>query len=358
MGFLIDGQLFAFDGPVDLLRFRPLPLADRLRVGAAALYLTRFKLQVDDLDDIAAIDWLRRIFGRAACERLWEPLLRAKFGESYATIPAFWVWSMLNREKNGGPEVKGYLQGGYATLAHSLEVAIEEAGGEVRLGCSARAVEATHDALRVRSARGEEDFRAVVSTVPLPILAQLASGLLSHAVPLPHLSYQGVVNAVVVSRERLERFYWTVVLESSFPFQGVVETTHVIPPAWLGHRHLIYLMTYCPSGSPEYVRSDDLVRRQAMEGLSRLYKRFHAEQVEAVHVFRAPYVEPLWSLGYARQRPPARTSHPRLYACTTAQAYPRVTAWNTSVSLAREAVDALTQDHPRTELTYENEVRT
>jgi len=321
-------------------------LSVRLRVGAAALYVTRLKRRVQDLDDVAAGDWLRRLFGRTACERLWDPLLRAKFGDAYESIPAFWVWSMLNREKNGRPEVKGYLEGGYATLARALRSAIEAGGGEVRLGCPAQGIEAGACSLRLRNAVGFEDFRAVVSTLPLPILARLARGRLAERIPLTRLTYQGVVNAVVVSREPLERFYWTVVLEPSFPFQGVVETTHVIPPEWIGGRHLIYLMTYCPADSPAYARSDETIQRQAVEGLSALYPRFRPAQVEDVHVFRAPHVEPLWSLGYARERPLARTRHPRLYVSTTAQAYPRVTAWNTSISLARDAADAVVRDHP------------
>jgi hypothetical protein len=66
--------------------------------------------------------------------------------------------------------------------------------------------------------------------------------------------------------------------------------------------------------------------------------------VEAVYVFRAPYVEPAWTLGWLKRRPAPRVGTSRLYICTTAQAYPRVTAWNTSVGLARETVTALHAD--------------
>jgi hypothetical protein len=61
-------------------------------------------------------------------------------------------------------------------------------------------------------------------------------------------------------------------------------------------------------------------------------------------VFRAPHVEPVWSVGYLRKRPVPRVGDSRVYVSTTAQAYPRVTAWNTSVGLARETVDALIGD--------------
>ena len=99
--------------------------------------------------------------------------------------------------------------------------------------------------------------------------------------PLPTCSYQGVVNALVVSRRRLERFYWTIVVDPRFPFQGVVETTHVIPPEWIGGRHLIYLMNYCDADSEPYRRSDDAGDGARRSRASRaLYPRFTPADVE------------------------------------------------------------------------------
>jgi hypothetical protein len=103
-------------------------------------------------------------------------------------------------------------------------------------------------------------------------------------------------------------------------------------------------MNYCGADTETYARPDGMLTRQAIEGLVRLYRGFRPHDVEAAYVFRAPYVEPAWTVGYLRRRPAPRVGRSRLYVCTTAQAYPRVTAWNTSVNLARETVDALTHD--------------
>ncbi|MBI3636559.1 MAG: FAD-dependent oxidoreductase [Candidatus Rokubacteria bacterium] len=344
MGFLVDGKLYGFNTPADLLRFGALSLVDRVRTGMGALYITKLKRQALDLDDVRACDWLPKLFGPRVFARIWEPLLRAKFGELRTGVPAYWVWNTLNREKNGGQEVKGYLRGGYRFLADELARVIVARGGEVRLQQPVAGVEADGTGAVVETARGRERFDAVVSTLPLPVLRKVARGALAGAVPLPDLKYQGVVNAIVLSRRRLERFYWTAVVDQSFPFQGVVETTHVIPTEWTGGRHLYYLMNYCGADTEIYARPDDLVKRQAVEGLMRLYPGFAREDVETVYVFRAPHVEPAWTLGYLKRRPATRVPGTPLYVCTTAQAYPRVTAWNTSVALARETAAALTQD--------------
>jgi protoporphyrinogen oxidase len=190
----------------------------------------------------------------------------------------------------------------------------------------------------------DERFDAVISTLPMPRLRDITNGALASALPLGDLHYQGCVNAVVVSRKPLERFYWTIVVDPAFPFQGVVETTHVIPSEWIGGRHLIYCLNYCAPGSEPYERPDALVKRQALDGLTALYPAFRVDDVEDVYVFRAPHVEPVWTVGYLRQRPGPRVGASRIYLSTTAQAYPRVTAWNTSIGLARETVAAVVQD--------------
>lgn len=344
MGFLVDGSLYGFNSPADLLRFRALALRDRLRTGFGALYITRLKKHALDLDEVSARDWLLRLFGGRVYDRIWDPLLRAKFGELRDTVPAYWIWNTLNREKNGSQEVKGYLRGGYRFLADRLHEAIVARGGAVRLESPVGTLEADRTGVAVESAGREERFDAVISTLPLPLLARIARGDLGGGVPLPQLQYQGVVNVLVVLRARLERFYWTAVVDRAFAFQGVVETTHVIPTEWTGGRHLVYLMNYCGASTETYGRSDDLLRQQAVEGLAALYPRFRRTDVEALYVFRAPYVEPAWTIGYLRHRPAPRVAASRVYVCTTAQAYPRVTAWNTSVALARETVSALVQD--------------
>jgi protoporphyrinogen oxidase len=347
MGFLVDGSLYGFNTPADLLRFRALPLADRIRTGLGALYITKLKRSGRELDQVRAVDWLRALFGRRVFERIWDPLLRAKFGDRRGDLPAYWVWNMLNREKDGGPEVKGYLRCGYRGLAEALRDALVARGAEVRMRCPVDAIEEIAGGVRVATRGGSERFDAVVSTLPVPLLARVAQGALAAAVPLPDLRYQGVVSTLVVSHARLERFYWTAVVDRRFPFQGVVETTHVIPAEWLGGRHLCYLMNYCDAGSEVYARSDDVVAGQAVEGLSALYPRFRRQDVEAVYVFRAPHVEPAWTLGYLDRRPAPRLGRSRLYLCSTAQAYPRVTAWNTSVALAAETTTALLDDFGR-----------
>jgi protoporphyrinogen oxidase len=317
MGFYMGGRAYPLNSAADLLRFDALGLGSRLRVGVAGLALRIARGDRPGLDHVTARDWLRDSFGAQALDRIWTPLLRAKFGDAWDQVPAYWMWSRLVREKGSSKEVKGQLRGGYRRLAEALRDSIVARGGEFHLNCPVTAIGGTW----LAHAGWREEFDAVISTLPLP-----------------GVQYQGVVNVVLVSLAPLQPYYWTAVVDQRFPFQGVVETTNVIPLEWTGGRHLIYLMNYGADDG----RNDDQLRRAALEGLAALHPKFRESDVEAAYVFRARYVEPVWTLGYLARRPTIRDADTGVYRCTTAQAYPRVNSWNTMVALAKETVAAVT----------------
>ena len=73
-----QGRMWGFTGPLDLLRFKPLPLIDRIRTGLGAL---RFGPKRDwrPLDQVPAVKWLADITSKRASREIWTPLLQAKF---------------------------------------------------------------------------------------------------------------------------------------------------------------------------------------------------------------------------------------------------------------------------------------
>ncbi|MEX2599899.1 MAG: FAD-dependent oxidoreductase, partial [Dehalococcoidia bacterium] len=89
VGYYLNGRLWKFTSPTDLLRFGPLPFPDRIRLGLTTLYLQKRK-EWRSLEQQTAIEWLRRNAGRKATEVIFEPMLRGKFGRYYDQISMAW----------------------------------------------------------------------------------------------------------------------------------------------------------------------------------------------------------------------------------------------------------------------------
>ncbi len=343
--YLLDGGLYPLDSPMDLLRFRPLPFHARMRLGLGFLHVSRLQRLGLHLDAVTASDWLIRSFGRVAYQRVWDPYLRARFGEGAGDIPAYWVFERIHREKNGRRDVKGALRGGIGWLACVIRSSIEKRGGEIRTGAPVRALETQGAGVAVEWDGGSETFDAAISTLRLPDLAKLARGRLAPLVPDPALSYRSLVSAVVISNRPVQPAYWTVVGEAPFWFQAVCERTRVAPSEWYGGREITYLTRWCAATSADYRASDDEVRVRARGSLSGYFPTFDPGSVEAIYVFRAPDVQPVWPLRYLERRPGPRVGDTRVYLACCERAYPRIlTSWNASVTLAREAASALKGD--------------
>lgn len=336
MGFLHGQTLYPFNTPADLLRFGGLTWSGRVRTALGGAYIAKLCNDPRNLDSISVSEWLLSLFGDEVFQNLWRPLLRAKFGEMYESVPAYWFWSRLRREKGGSKEVKGYLPGGYRRIADRLRDEIERLGGAIRMNTPVQTVQSEPQAMRLTIGGTLESYDAAISTLPLPQLHALARGPLESAVPHKNLPYQGMVNAVAILRRRLQPYYWNAIVKDGYPFQGLVETTHVVPASQTGGRHLIYLLNYCPAGSPTYTAPDDGIEAQALQCLSDFNPGFHPSWVERVRVFRAPYVEPVWPLGYTKTKPKVRVDDSRLYLATTAQCYPQVNSWNTMTGIAND----------------------
>lgn len=352
LGFLYDRRMYPLVGPLDLLRFDPVPFVDRIRLGLTAIWAAHVA-KPGPLDDITVATWLRRLSGKRAFSRLWQPLLEAKFGDAYENIPALWYWAAFNREKGTKKEVKGYLHGGYRALAEAIIEGARAAGADLRTSSAVERVEvADRGTAKGRGVRihvdGEElGFDHALFCTPFAAVPHLADpdtlGPYLDGLPLD-LDHQGVINVLVMLRRSLTPHYWIPVVECGVPFRGIVETTRVLDEIDAGDSHLVYLLNYVHRDSDEYARSDEDLAATYLDGMFRLFPDVGPDDVLSTHVFRTPHVEPIWTPGYLRRMPPQELVPSQVYLATTAQVYPSVTSWNTSIGLADEVARRIAAD--------------
>src|SRR5207249_8543165 len=169
----------------EFLRFPPLSLFNKLRLGATILYASRLK-NWKKLEKILVADWLRRLSGRVTFEKIWLPLLRAKLGDNYTKASAAFIWAIIARmyaaRRTGlKKEMFGYVPGGYArTLGHFADrLASEHVRIELRQAAT-KVEPATDGGVAIEFAGGDRrTFDQVVVTLAAPLAARLCPGLSS-----------------------------------------------------------------------------------------------------------------------------------------------------------------------------------
>ena len=137
---LHEGALHQLDSPMSLIRFTPLTLRDRFRMGMALVYLKRMD-SPERLEGARAMPWIRGQMGDAAADIIWEPLLRGKFGSAAETIGLPWFWARVHDRTSK----LGYLGGGFQRLYEALAGAAITAGSEVHLGRQVSRIESNRN---------------------------------------------------------------------------------------------------------------------------------------------------------------------------------------------------------------------
>ena len=340
-GMYFARNLFNLSAPLDVLRFKPLRYADRIRLAALVLRARAVK-DWKQLESLTAEQCLSQLGGEAVYKIVWEPLLRGKFGSHAPDISAVWFWNKLklrggSRNRRGN-EVLAYYRGGFAALAQRLAAEITARGGEIRTGAAASALLVDGNRVTgVKTAREVIEADAVIATPTLPIIADL----LRPHVPtdyvdrLRKIQYLANVCVVLELDRSLSKTYWLNVNDPGFPFVAVIEHTNFEPAEAYGGRHIVYLSKYLAESDPLYAMSDAQMLDYSLPHLQRMFPDFARSWILASHVWRARFAQPIVLRGYRDLIPSAETALKGFYIATMAQIYPEDRGTNYAVREGR-----------------------
>jgi protoporphyrinogen oxidase len=361
VGFFVDGRSWPFVSPLDLLRFRPLGLWSRLRMGLAVVALQRGRQDVTAFESITAAEWIRRRMGAAAWQKVWGPLLRGKFGSRAEDISMAWLWKklVLRREIKGqdvSGERLGYPQHSWELLFSRLVESIEGGGGRVLIDRPAvrvsESLEVTYGApasfrrghdVSAFEVAGSERYDRVLSTLPNDVML----GVCGHLLPddyrrrLETIEYHTAVCLLLELDRRFGPFYWTNIADPEVEFVGLVEHTNFVEPERYNGRRFLYLANYVEPGHELLALDPDALLARYEASLRRVNPDFDGSWVVNRWLFREPAAQPIVTVGYEKLIPPLQTGVPGLVLANTTQIYPEDRGTNYAVRLGDEAAAEL-----------------
>ena len=342
MGFYRGGAISPFNGALDLLRFRPLSVLDRFRVGLSGLMMLAGVRNWRSLDSETAADLLRRYSGENGYQAIWEPLLRNKFGPYHTEVAATWLWDRVNSRMRSkmaarSADCLGYLVGSFQQLCDAIRARVEANGGTFAVGTPVSRLLIEDGRCQGVVWQGEAHrFARTVVTLPLPCFLRIAPDLpQAYADELKRVKYAHSLVVVLRLPESLGRFYWTSIGDADAPFAVVVEHTNMIAPQEYGGEHLVYLSAYCSDRELRMLdRTDERVFSAFSAYLGRIFPSYDEAKLIGYRVFRDRYTQPVFVKGYSAMKPGLRTPVGNLFLANTSQFYPRGRTMNGSFRLA------------------------
>jgi protoporphyrinogen oxidase len=347
MGFMHGGRLYPLTSPADLLRFSPLSVVDRLRLGLTGLYTRRLR-DWQALERVTAREWLTRFCGERAFNTIWKPLLVFKFGSRWEEAPATYLWARVvrqgtTRQRGARGERLAYVRGGFRHIIGRLAEAVRRLGGTIQTSTKVERVVTEGGRARGLIVDGRlQPFDKVVSSVPITqLLGLLERGALGPEFQHEAVTYQGAVNVLLVLKEPLTPYYWLPVVDSGVSFAGIVETTNLIRREDLGGISLVYLVNYMDRQDPLFSAPADAVIGQSLTEVQSVFPEFAPGSVLETHVHRAAFVEPVWTVNYSSRLPARALLDDTLFVLTTAQLYPAINSTSNCVAQVQAVLPQL-----------------
>ena len=358
VGFYSQGAVHPFTTPLDLLRFKPLTLFQRLRLGLVTFYLQRKKYWPREYEQVTARDWLRRRIGQRALDVVWGPLLRGKFGDHADEVSMAWLWGKIylrttSRDKGlRGRERLGYPMGSFAEIFEALERAIPAGGGELHYPATVKrvVVEDGRATGLVVERDGKEEtrrFDAVLATSPSSVVPALVPELPDdYKALLTKVRYEAAILIVMQLDRPLTPYYWINIADSSIPFVGMIEHTNFVDKSLYGGRHLVYLSNYVAREDKFYNMPPDELWAHYVPAIKRIVPDFDESSVIEWSYHRENAAQPIIGVDYSKQIPSLKTPIEDLWLANTTQIYPEDRGTNYSVRLGRLMARILTGEAP------------
>lgn len=282
-----EGKMYPFGGALDLLKFKPLNLIDKLRLGLVKIYLEK-ENNWQKFENILAFEWMKKWCGDRAYRVVWEPLLKGKFNNRYQDISMAWMWARIHTRANSsekGREYLGYMDGGFQLIIDELEKRIKELGGKIELNTNLppRELGTSLEEGRLKS------FDRVISTAPLS-----------------NVDYLGAVTVVFKSKQSLSPYYWHNINDIKSPFLALIQHTNLVGKENYGGKNIYYLGTYLPQNHKYFTCKDNLIEKDFFGYLKKIFSEFNEKEIEEKFVFKFKDAQHIVIKNYKEKINPSR----------------------------------------------------
>ena len=357
VGIFYDGKIFNLVTPLDLLKFSPLSIIDRIRMGLVTMIL-KTKKDWESLETVTTDEWIKTWAGKRVYEVVWGPLLRGKFGDRhYTEIGMPWFWGKIHtrfasRGKNMAKELLGYPKGSFGEIFDTLTKKIELMGGTVKLstGVSKIIIEKGKAVgLSLESNSKQEvtqRFDAILSTTPSFVFPKLVPKMpKEYEERLTTVQYMSAVLIILILDRPLTNVYWLNVADRSIPFVGVIEHTNMIDSSFYGGKHIVYLSNYLNIDHRLYQMDHKQLLEEYLPHIKKINPDFEESWIEKTYYHKVGAAQPIIGINYSQRIPSHKTPFEGLYLANTTQIYPEDRGTNYSVRMGREVAKLLLRDY-------------
>jgi len=345
-GIFINGTLYPFTSPMDLITLPVVSLIGRFRMGLAVLMAKNVKDYMS-MENINARDWLIQKTGPDVYEKIWRNLLYSKFDKDADSVSGVWIWNKFklrgSTRQNLSKEMLGYLRGSFFRLYETMAERLKNDGTKIIYEPVSR-IDGDGGKVVVETEHGSAVYDKAVFTGAPAQLCGLCGFPADYAEKAGYTKYKSNICMTVITRQQVSDYYWITVAQRDAPFVLFIEHTNLVKDPAYKDQHIIYLSRYIDETDPFWNTPDDEIKRVFFDYLGRLFPGFRRESVADSYITRALYAQPVVGLNYSRHILPFETPVKGLYLASMTQIYPEDRGQNYAVNMGKKIAGIISED--------------
>lgn len=317
-GVYSNEKIYPFAGAMDLIKFSPLPLVDRIRCGIFTAFLKFSPLTPFYLDKISAEKWIKKYEGNNVYNKIWGPLLEGKFSNYSHSISALWLWG---RVKDRSPKL-GYFDGSVKILFDALIKKLEKRKTQIKLGAEIDSIE-QKEKIIIKGKGIKEEFDKVLITTVSPIAELLIKNSLDEKTRkhLKSIDQLGAICLIIELKEQIQSQYWLNLCDKNLNVLVMVEHTNMLNKKYYGGRSIVYLANYIHRNDKRFNLTDDEIIDSYTEILSKLNKNYKKSWIQKSYISRVPRAQTIFSTGALKNLPSFKLTE-NIFLANIDQMYP------------------------------------
>jgi protoporphyrinogen oxidase len=333
-----DNVLYPFKGALDLIRFKPLHLHNRIRAGLVVLYLQKTR-NWKKFQKISAYDWMKKYAGKQVTSVIWEPLLKGKFDTYYDKVSMAWLWARVHvraQSREAGGEKLGYFEGGFQTFTDAIIGATKDLGVQIETGVDISSIRSIKNkGVDISIGKQHRLFDACIATTPSHVFAKLISDDESakpaYIKQLNSITYLGARILIFSSDQKISPYYWHNVNDLDLPFLVFINHTKLIDKSNYAGKYVYYIATYVPHDNQLFTCSEDELKKIWFKSLNQIFPKFDKKRIHEIHSFALANAQHIVDLDYATKIPNKTTPLANVYLSNFAQIFPEDRGTNYAV---------------------------
>ena len=336
MGYWFNSKLQPWGNPIALLKFQGLGFIAKFRYALHAFLSTK-RDNWQDLEKFDAVTWIRKWVGEEAFNKLWKKLFALKFYEHSDNLSAPWIWSRIRRIGRSRysifKEQLGHLEGGSKTFLNPLKEYIEKNGGEFRFKNPVEKIVIRDGELQgVQSKDGYKDFHRVISTIPLPIVAQIAPDLPEEI----HSKYSSKINigcvcVIAKLNKKLTENFWLNTNDDDMDIPGIIEYGNLNSEVG----NIVYVPYYMPQSNPKFSDTDKVFKEKVTKYFQTINPELEKEDIKEIAVHRYYFSQPICEPNFLDNLPDPKMPIDGLWIADTSHYYPEDRGISESIGFGR-----------------------